>query len=78
MSNGWWIGIYAITASFLAWIAFGKGLKTLLGGVLADFLVEGPEHMSDRAIRRAAMVALVLETVWFGAGLIYPEIRWPF
>ncbi len=77
MSTEWWIAIYVATAAFLVWIAFGQGLKTLFGGVLADLLIEGSEPMSDRAIRRAAAVFLVLETIWFVAGLMYPAIRWP-
>ncbi len=77
MSTEWWTTIYVATAVFLVWLVFGRGLKTLFGGVLADLLIEGPEHMNDRTIRRTAAVILVFETIWFVAGLMYPAIRWP-
>ena len=37
MSTTWWVALYCIGALFLLWIGFGRGLSTLLGGVLADW-----------------------------------------
>ena len=50
MATAWWVSIYVVTAGFLVWIAFGRGLKTMLGGLLAALFVEGVEPRSDRGI----------------------------
>ena len=49
MSTTWWVAAYLVTAAFLAWIAFGRGLRTLLGGVLATLVVEGVEPVRGKA-----------------------------
>jgi hypothetical protein len=75
MSTPWWIIAYVAVTAFLAWIAFGRGLTTLIGGVLADFFLEGPEPMKDRTIRRVAKIALAIATIVFIVGLVFPGLR---
>ncbi len=75
MSIGWWILSYAIIGGFLAWVAFGRALSTLIGGAAADLFVEGSEPQSDRTIRRIAVVLFVLVTAWFIVGLLVPALR---
>ena len=52
-----------------AWFEYAFGRRT------GRLVLEGPEHMSDRALKRAARIALVVVTVLFVLGLIYPGLK---
>lgn len=67
--------LYAAGAAFLAWIAYGNGLKTLVGGVLADWFLEGPEPTSDETLERVAKIGIVVWSIVFLVGLVFPGIR---
>lgn len=75
MSTTSWMVVYLIGAAFLLWVGFGRGLKTLLGGVLAEWYLEGSELKSDRALRRSARIALLLLTILFISGMVFPWLR---
>jgi hypothetical protein len=71
-----WIVCYLGLAAFLAWVAWGRGLDNLAGGVMAMLLLDRIDPLSDRGLRRAAVGALLFATVWFVVGLVVPEWRW--
>lgn len=75
MSMTWWIIAYVLTAAFLAWIAFARGLESNLGRNLAMVFVEGSEPMTHRGIRWAAAIIFFLETAWFVVGIANPAFR---
>jgi len=75
MSTAWWISAYVVVAAFLGWIAYGRGLKTVSGGVLALLLLDAHEPLSDRGLRRVAQIGLALVSLAFAAGLLFPEWR---
>jgi len=72
---GSWVLVYLLTALFWYWILSWGGARWIEGwkswGIIGWFA----GHWNVEQIRFYALIMLILETVWFGAGLYSPTVR---
>ncbi|HXD87368.1 MAG TPA: hypothetical protein VN641_12805 [Urbifossiella sp.] len=71
-----WIGAFAVTSLFWAWLLFGGGAAWLEGSFLSGLLVHfrAPEWTAE-GIRLFAFLMWIGATIWFVVGIFVPEVR---
>ena len=70
-----WVAIYTLSALFWLWILNWGGAKWLEGWKAFFFVDWLGGWWTAEQLRLYALLFLVIETLWFAVGLLYPELR---